>query len=71
MPILMIIGRFILVQLLQALITAQFVKDAVLGALKAISKWTKTKFDDKIYKRVKFYFNEDKSERLRLPDDNK
>lgn len=71
MPILMMILKFIGIQLLQALITAQMVKDSVLGALKWIAVHTKTKFDDKIYKRVKFYFNHDKSERLKLPDDNK
>lgn len=53
-------------QLLQAVLTAQAVKDATLAVLKRVSAWTKTKFDDKIYKRVKFYMTKDKSERFKL-----
>ncbi len=68
MPILMMILKFIGIQLLQALITAQMVRDSVLGVLKYIATHTATKFDDKIYKRVKFYFTKDKSERLKIDD---
>lgn len=58
--------KFIGMQLLQAVLTAQAVKDATLAVLKRVSAWTKTKFDDKIYKRVKFYMTKDKSERFKL-----
>lgn len=67
MPILIMILKFIGMQLLQAVLTAQAVKDVTLASLKKLSSWTKTKFDDKIYKRVKFYMTKDKSERFK-PD---
>lgn len=66
--ILLMIGRFVLVQLLQALISVQMVKDSVLEVLKLIATHTKNQWDDKIYSRVKFYFEEDKSEHLKLPE---
>lgn len=68
MPILLMILKFVGIQLLQALITAQMVKDVTLAVLKRISSWTKTKFDDKIYRRVKFYFTKDTSERLKIDE---
>ena len=71
MPILLLVLRFVDIQILQALITAQMVKDATLAVLKCIAQSTKSKFDDKIYKRVKFYFTEDKSEHIKLDDENK
>lgn len=61
--------KFIVLQLLQALITVQMVKDVVLDALKFISVRTKSTLDDRIYKKVKFYFNEDPSEHIQLDAD--
>lgn len=55
---------FIGLQLLKAVLTAQAVKDATLAVLKSIAKHTKNHWDDKIYRRVKFYMTKDKSERF-------
>lgn len=55
---------FIGIQLLKAILTAQAVKDATLFVLKKIAKSTKTKFDDHIYSRVRYYMNKDQSERF-------
>ncbi|MBV6514161.1 MAG: hypothetical protein FMNOHCHN_03751 [Ignavibacteriaceae bacterium] len=66
MPILTTILKFILIQLIQAIVTAQMVKDATLAVLKRISKWTKNTWDDKIYRRVRFYMLKDKSDRINL-----
>jgi hypothetical protein len=63
------IVKFVIMQILQALITAQMVKDSVLFILKELAVHTKTKWDDKVYKRVKFYFTKDTSEHLKLPSD--
>lgn len=68
--ILSTILKFVVIQVLQALITAQMIKDSVLAALKFLATHTKAKWDDKVYKRVKFYFNKDTSEHLKLPDDS-
>lgn len=62
-----LIVKFIVIQLLQALITANMVKDSILEVLKLIATHTKNTWDDKIYKKVKYYFYEDKSEHLQLP----
>lgn len=64
MAILLPILEFIGTQLLKAVLTAQAVKDATLAILKAIATHTKTKFDDHIYNKVKFYMFQDKSERI-------
>lgn len=64
MSILVQILGFIGLQLLKAVLTAQMVKDSTLAILKAIAKRTKTTFDDKIYKRVRFYMLKDQSERF-------
>jgi hypothetical protein len=60
--------EFIGFQILKALLTAQAVKDAVLFALKELATHTKNTWDDQVYSRVKFYFNDDKSEHL-IKDD--
>ncbi len=64
MSILVQILGFIGLQLLKAVLTAQAVKDATLFVLRKIAKATKTKFDDHIYNRVKFYMTKDTSERF-------
>ena len=65
MPIVIMILKFIGIQILQAILTAQMVKDVVLAVLKFIASKTKTTFDDKIYKKVRFYMLKDKSERFK------
>lgn len=69
MSILVQILGFIGLQLLKALLTAQAVKDATLFLLKQLATRTKAKWDDKIYRRAKFYMTKDTSERIKLKDD--
>lgn len=65
---------FIVVQLLQALITTQMIKDSVLELLKLLADHTKGLWEKQIYNRVKFYFKEPDSEHIKLEkpeDENK
>lgn len=71
MSILITILKFAGAQLLSAIITARAVKDATLFILREIAVHTKTKFDDKIYKKVKFYMLKDTSERINPPKELK
>ncbi len=64
MAILVQILGFIGLQLLKAVLTAQAVKDATLFLLKKLAKATKTRFDDHIYKKVRYYMLKDTSERF-------
>ena len=62
-----LILKFIVIQLLQALITVNMIKDSVLEVLKLLADHTKGQWEDKVYSKVKYYFYEDKSEHLKLP----
>ncbi len=62
-----IIVKFVVIQLLQALITAQMIKDSVLEVLKLLAEYTKGMWEKHLYNRVKFYFSEPESEHVQIP----
>lgn len=66
MPVIVVaILKFIAVQLLQALLTAKVVTDLFLAGLKKLTSWTKNKWDNRLYFRIKKTIEDDKSEHFK------